>query len=181
MLLNSAFNHFKTITKHRHAVIANCAKAGILWQGLAHDLSKYSPTEFLRGARFYMGTRSPNEAEREKYGYSLAWLHHKGRNRHHFEYWTDYNPKVRRVEPVKMPLKYVVEMFCDRVAASKIYQDENYRDDSALKYFMRGKPHRMIHSETSALLEKLLKMLAKYGEDKTFSYIRWLIRRNKEY
>lgn len=181
MSLKSAFMHFKTITKHRHTVIAHCARAGILWQGLKHDLSKYSPAEFLPGARFYLGTRSPNEAEREKYGYSMAWMHHKGRNRHHFEYWTDYNPVVRQVEPVKMPLKYVVEMFCDRVAASKIYQGENYRDDSALKYFIRGKTHRRIHPETSALLEKLLKMLAKQGEEKTFAYIRRLIRRGKEY
>ena len=181
MSFKSAFMHFKTITKHRHTVIAHCAKAGILWQGLWHDLSKYSPTEFLQGARFYLGTRSPNEAEREARGYSLAWMHHKGRNRHHFEYWTDYDPVERRMKPVKMPLKYAVEMFCDRVAASKIYQGENYRDDSPLWYFIKGKTHRNIHPETSALLEKLLKMLAKYGEDKTFSYIRWLIRRNKEY
>ena len=181
MSFESAFMHFKTITKHRHMVIAHCAKAGILWQGLAHDLSKYSPTEFMQGARFYLGTRSPNEAEREECGYSLAWMHHKGRNRHHFEYWTDYDPVERVMKPVKMPLRYVVEKFCDRVAASKIYQGENYRDDSPLKYFIRGKTHRRIHPETSALLEKLLKMLAKYGEEKTFSYIRWLIRRNKEY
>lgn len=114
--------HFRTITKHRHAVIRHCFRAGIPLQGLLHDLSKYSPTEFIPGARFWQGTRSPNEAEREKYGYSAAWLHHKGRNRHHFEYWSDYNPVERRVMPVKMPRKYVAEMFCDRVAASKIYQ-----------------------------------------------------------
>lgn len=181
MSLKSAFLHFKTITKHRHKVIAHCAKAGILWQGLLHDLSKYSPTEFLPGARFYLGTRSPNEAEREAYGYSLAWMHHKGRNRHHFEYWTDYNPKIKEIVPVKMPLRYVAEMFCDRVAASKIYQGENYRDDSALKYFQGGKAKRRIHPETSALLEKLLVMLAEEGEEKTFAYLRGLIKRKQEY
>ena len=77
------FGHFCTITKHRHKVIANCAKAGILWQGLRHDLSKYSPTEFIPGVKYYTGKRSPNEGEREKYGYSKAWMHHKGRNKHH--------------------------------------------------------------------------------------------------
>ena len=181
MSFESAFLHFKTITKHRHTVIAHCAKAGILWQGLGHDLSKYSPTEFLQGARFYLGTRSPNEAEREECGYSLAWMHHKGRNRHHFEYWTDYNPKTRRIEPVKMPLKYVIEMFCDRVAASKIYQGENYTDSSALQYFLKGKSRRRIHPETSRLLEKLLRMLAVKGEDAAFGYIRHLLKRNREY
>lgn len=181
MSLKSAFKHFNTITKHRHKVIAHCAKAGIFWQGLRHDLSKYSPTEFLAGARYYQGTRSPNEGEREAYGYSLAWMHHKGRNRHHFEYWTDYNPKTRQVEPVKMPLRYVVEMFCDRVAAGKIYRGKNYTDNSPLEYFLNGKTHRKIHPETSDLLERLLVMLSEKGEDETFAYIRRLIKNSKEY
>jgi len=124
--------HFKTITKHRHKVIAHCKKAGILWQGLRHDLSKYSPVEFLAGARYYAGTYSPNENERRDKGYSSAWLHHKGRNRHHFEYWTDVNPKTKRVEPVPMPVRYVAEMFCDRVAASKIYKGKDYKDSHPL-------------------------------------------------
>ena len=119
-----SYEHFKTITKHRHEVIKNCTKAGILFQGLFHDLSKYSLTEFSAGAKFYQGTRSPNEGEREAYGYSMAWIHHKGRNKHHYEYWTDYNPKTKEMEPVKMPLKYVIEMFCDRIAASKIYEKD---------------------------------------------------------
>ena len=181
MTLKGAVLHFKTITKHRHKVIAHCAKAGILLQGLRHDLSKYSPTEFIQGAKFCTGDRSPNEGEREARGYSEAWMHHKGRNRHHFEYWTDYDPKTKTVKPVKMPLRYVVEMFCDRVAASKIYQGENYKPDSALNYFLHGKTHRKIHPETSRLLEKLLRMLSVKGEEETFRYIRYLLRRNKEY
>ena len=99
--------HFKTITNHRHAVIRNCFKAGIGFQGLFHDLSKYMPSEFFYGCKFYQGTRSPNEGEREDHGFSYAWMHHKGRNKHHFEYWTDYNAQTKRLEPVKMPLKYV--------------------------------------------------------------------------
>ncbi|MDE6031823.1 MAG: catalase, partial [Oscillospiraceae bacterium] len=119
--MKNFIGHFRTITRHRHKVIAHCAKAGIFWQGLLHDLSKYSPTEFWQGVKYYQGTRSPNEGEREAYGYSLAWMHHKGRNKHHFEYWTDYYPPTKTVQPVKMPLRYVAEMFCDRVAASKVY------------------------------------------------------------
>lgn len=181
MSLKGAILHFKTITKHRHKVIAHCAKAGILWQGLRHDLSKYTPTEFLPGARFCTGTRSPNEGEREEYGYSLAWMHHKGRNRHHFEYWMDYDPKTKQVKPVKMPLRFVAEMFCDRVAAGKIYKGKDYTNQSPLEYFYRGKPMRIIHPETSAFLEKLLRMLAERGEDETFRYIRELLKRGKEY
>ncbi len=173
--------HFCTITRHRHRVIAHCVRAGIGWQGLFHDLSKYSLCEFWRGARYYLGTRSPNEAERERKGYSVAWLHHKGRNRHHFEYWVDVNPQSKRYEPVKMPLKYVIEMFCDRVAASKIYQGKNYTDAHPLEYFMRGKPSRSIHPETSDFLETLLVMLKEQGEKATFRYIRAYKKSHKDY
>ncbi|MDO4744314.1 MAG: DUF5662 family protein [Clostridia bacterium] len=170
--MSNAFGHFKTITKHRHKVIAHCFKAGIPWRGLLHDLSKYTPAEFLAGARFYKGTRSPNEAEREEFGYSVAWLHHKGRNRHHFEYWTDYNPQTKRVGPVKMPLVFVKEMFCDRVAASKIYQGKNYTDKHPLEYFLRGKPNRSIHPETSDLIESWLVILAEQGERTAFKHVK---------
>lgn len=170
--MNKAFAHFRTIIRHRHMVISHCKKAGILRQGLMHDLSKFSPTEFIPGAKFYLGTRSPNEAEREQYGYSLAWIHHKGRNKHHFEYWTDYNARTKMLEAVKMPINYVKEMFCDRVAASKTYLKENYTNDCPLEYFMRSKGKRMIHPETSDFLEKLLVMLRDEGEDKTFEYLR---------
>ena len=94
------FGHLKTITRHRHAVFIHCCKAGIPIRGLLHDLSKYSPDEFISGAKYYKGTRSPNEEERAIYGYSKAWLHHKGRNKHHFEYWSDINIKTRRYESV---------------------------------------------------------------------------------
>lgn len=181
MNIKGAIGHFKTVTKHRHAVIKHCAKAGILWQGLFHDLSKYSPTEFFPGARYYVGTRSPNELEREELGYSLAWMHHKGRNKHHFEYWSDYNPLSRKYMPVKMPLKYVAEMVCDRVAASKIYQGEKYTEKHPLDYFMRGKQTRVIHPETSDFLEKLLVLLAEHGEEVMFTVLREMLKEGKEY
>ena len=171
--------HFITITKHRHVVIKHCRKAGIFWQGCRHDLSKYTPTEFFRGAKYYTGTHSPNEVERELFGYSTAWLHHKGRNKHHFEYWTDYSPVSKTIEPVKMPMKYVAEMFCDRVAAGKIYNGDKYTDKSPIEYFMRAKGRRVIHPETSDLLEELLTMLAEKGEDYTFKHIRELLKNEK--
>lgn len=172
--MNKAWNHFKTVSRHRHQVFLHCVKAGIIFQGLTHDLSKFSPCEFLGGVKFYQGTRSPHEAERETYGFSYAWMHHKGRNRHHFEYWSDYDYKTKLPMPVRMPVKYVKEMFCDRVAASKIYMKDKYHDGAALEYFLRAKGKRAIHPETSDLLEKLLTMLRDRGEEETFRYIREL-------
>ncbi len=166
--------HFKTITRHRHKVVANCFRAGIGWQGLFHDLSKYTPSEFFVGVKHYQGTRSPNESERETYGYSKAWLHHKGRNRHHFEYWTDYSKVTKTISPVKMPTKYVIEMFCDRVAASKIYMGDKYTDASPLSYYENRGDKKWLHPDTAELLETLLEMLAEKGEKETFKYIKKL-------
>ena len=181
MSLFGAIHHFNTITKHRHKVISHCFRAGIPWRGLMHDLSKYTPTEFWEGANHWTGIRSSNEKAREENGYSLAWLHHQGRNRHHFEYWFDYSPAARRRVPIKMPLVFVLEMFCDRVAASKIYQGKRYTDRHPLDYFLRSKATRVIHPETSDLLESWLVMLAEKGEKETFSYLRNLRKSHSKY
>lgn len=163
--------HFKTITKHRHLVIKHCFKCGIGLQGLFHDLSKYSLEEFIPSAGHYIGTKSPNEGERAEYGYSKAWLHHKGRNKHHFEYWMDYVPGVG-LSAVEMPPKYIAEMFCDRVAASKTYQGAAYTDAHPLAYFERGRSRLLIAPKTSAALYNFLSILAKEGEDKAFAAIK---------
>lgn len=168
-----AWQHFKTITEHKLLVMDNCFRVGLFRQGLLHDLSKYNPVEFFVGCKYYQGNESPNNAERRDKGYSSAWLHHKGRNKHHFEYWIDYSlDGDRRMTGMKMPVNYVVEMFMDRIAASKIYMGAAYKDSSPLEYYNRGKSHYMIHEECRALLEKLLHMLAEQGEEKTFWYIR---------
>lgn len=166
--------HIKTVTVHKYYVFIHCAKAGIPWRGLVHDLSKFSPAEFIPGVKYYTGKRSPNEGEREEYGYSSAWMHHKGRNKHHNEYWTDYDLKTKEIVPVKMPVKYVKEMFCDRLAAGKTYKKKDYTDAFPLEYYNRKKGKRDIHPETDALILELLTMLAQKGEKETFAYIRTL-------
>ena len=167
------WKHFKTITKHKLLVMHYCFRAGLYRQGLLHDLSKYSPVEFLVGCKYYQGDRSPNNAEREDTGLSKSWLHHKGRNRHHFEYWIDYGQEPgSAMQGMKMPVKYVVEMFCDRVAACKTYYKENYNDSMPFEYFNKNRKHYMMHPETMELLGKMLIMLKRYGEEDTLVYIR---------
>ena len=129
-----ALAHFHTITKHKILVMKECFRVGLYRQGLLHDLSKYSPTEFRVGCKYYQGTRSPNNAEREDKGYSSAWLHHKGRNKHHYEYWIDYSLDGKHVlAGMKMPVRYVVEMFLDRIAASKVYKGDKYKDSDPIE------------------------------------------------
>ena len=169
------WQHFRTITHHRLLVLSGCLRVGLVWQGLTHDLSKYSPTEFLNGAKYYQGYRSPNAAEREDKGYSEAWMHHKGRNRHHYEYWTDMCRVTYRYEPLPMPRKYLVEMIMDRRAASMTYLKEKYNDASALDYFHRSRERNLMHPQTQKELEFLLTMLAERGERETFRYLKEVV------
>ncbi len=176
MSVKKALEHFKTVCQHRREVRKNCFRMGLYRQGLTHDLSKFSWTEFRIGAKYFMEDQSPHNGERKEYGYSTAWLHHKGRNRHHLEYWMDYDfLGDHHVAGMRMPEKYVAEMVADRVAASKIYKKEKYTDSSALEYYMGKRDYHILHPETRALLEKLLMMLAEKGEDYTFRYIRSVV------
>ena len=154
-----AAEHFRTITKHKIIVMKECFRVGLYRQGLLHDLSKYSWTEFKVGCKYYQGTS--------------AWLHHKGRNKHHYEYWIDYSLDGKHMlAGMKMPVRYVVEMFLDRIAASKVYKGEKYKNSDPLEYYLNGKAGELMHPETRALLERLLHMLAEQGEEKTYRYIR---------
>ena len=170
------FDHLHTVNRHRALVRKYCFRLGLYWQGLTHDLSKYSPREFWVGARYFQGDRSPNDAERQAKGYSAAWLHHKGRNRHHLEYWTDYGKKADGsfgIVGVEMPLRYVAEMFCDRLAASKVYRGDAFEPGDPYKFFLRGRSRRLLmHPATSELLEKILIVLRDEGEDAAFDYVR---------
>ena len=153
--------HLHTVNRHRRLVRRYCLKLGLVWQGLTHDLSKYSPTEFWRGCKYYQGWRSPNDQERLENGVSLAWLHHKGRNRHHFEYWIDY---------------------CRRIAACRVYQGDRYTDASPYDYYQRSKDlsrtdaSRFMHADTAALLDRWLLLLKERGEDAAFAAIRQELR-----
>lgn len=170
------WQHFKTITYHRFLVMKGCFAVGLIWQGLTHDLSKYSPTEFFNGAIYYQGTCSPNTAERADKGYSEAWMHHKGRNRHHYEYWTDMNRNTRNYESIPMPRKYLVEMVMDRRAACMVYQGKAYHPSSALEYFMKSRERELMHPKTKQELEYILTMLGQQGEKETFDYLRnWVL------
>lgn len=174
----SFFKHLKTVNRHRREVRKLCFKAGIIWQGLTHDLSKYSCPEFRAGVKFYQGYRSPQAREREVLGYSAAWLHHKGRNKHHFEYWTDF-ADGRKVY-VEMPAKYFAEMVCDRVAASKIYLGENYTDASPLEYFETHMNKDYINAKTYERLKYFLTMLKEEGEQRTLAELKKYVKNSKK-
>ncbi len=167
------WGHFNTVMKHKMIVMRYCFRVGLYRQGIMHDLSKFSLTEFQVGCRYYQGNRSPNNAEREDKGVSTAWLHHKGRNKHHFEYWLDYSKEKKgAIAGMRMPNRYVVEMFIDRIAACKTYEKEKYTSESPYIYYEKGKAYHLMHEEVTMLLEELLVMLSEKGEEHTLCYIK---------
>ncbi|MCR4989895.1 MAG: DUF5662 family protein [Lachnospiraceae bacterium] len=168
------FRHLRTINRHRRLVRKGCFKIGLYYQGLTHDLSKYSPTEFWCGVKYYQGTRSPNNAQREDIGYSAAWLHHKGRNKHHYEYWIDYSLENAdgTMFPVSMPNRYIAEMVMDRIAAAKVYWGSKYTDSSPLQYYKKSEERIIIHPETKRKLEYLLEYLSNNGEKALYEHIK---------
>ena len=175
--MGNALKHFCTIVRHRRLVRKGCFAIGLYKQGLLHDLSKFSPSEFWVGVKYYQGFRSPNNAEREDIGYSSAWLHHKGRNKHHYEYWIDYNSHYKNnkseiMVPVPMPDKYIAEMIMDRIAASKVYRGDKYTDKDPLDYYYQGTQDAPLHDYTRSTLLKYLEMLAQKGEKETFLAIK---------
>lgn len=169
-MIRRIVGHFVTITTHKIKVMKLCFRCGLYKQGLLHDLSKYSFVEFSAGVKYYQGFRSPISLEKEIIGYSKGWLHHKGRNKHHFEYWMDHiNGEF---QGVKMEKRYLIEMFCDRIAACQVYQKKDYHDGSALEYFKTKNDGRFMHPQTAEYLEMLLTMVKDYGLEHALNFIK---------
>ena len=156
------FKHLHTVNKHRWEVFKLCVKCGIPFRGIMHDLSKYSYTEFSESVKYFSdGKKSPLKTCRSLTGISEAWLHHKGRNKHHFEYWYDnYAPDVTLV----MPLKYAIEMICDRIAAGKTYNKKEYTNSNPLKYLHHEEDKIQVNPKIKAFMEEVFTKLEKDGE-----------------
>ena len=158
--LKNFFKHLHTVNTHRYKVFLLCCKVGIPLQGLLHDLSKYSPTEFWEGVKYYQGDYSPIHNCKKENGYSKAWLHHKGRNKHHYEYWYDYEAPN---ETPKMPFKYFLEMICDTLSAGMTYQGKNWTKEYQLAYWNRTKDRVRMDESQKIALGKVYERIAEKG------------------
>lgn len=154
------FKHLHLVNRHRFKVFCLCVRAGEFWRGITHDLSKYSFEEFFESVKYYEGSYSPIRNCKIEKGYSKAWLHHIGRNKHHYEYWYDYNADIP--SPI-MPYKYFVEMVCDCLAAGMIYQGKNWNDEYQLGYWLNVREKARIHPKMDKLLTKVYTDVAKKG------------------
>lgn len=156
-LLKNFFGHLKTVVKHRWFVLLHCCYAGIPLQGLIHDLSKFSPVEFFEGVKYYQGDKSPINACKKANGYSMAWFHHKGRNKHHFEYWIDYMDDGGK--SIQMPYKYALELICDFLGAGKAYNGKNFTYRNELDWWLTrltSKPNMLINEQTKLFITMMM-------------------------
>lgn len=169
--MGARWKHFKTVCKHKHVVFQECCACGIPWQGIVHDLSKFSHVEFSASAKYFQGNRSPIDAEKEDLGYSLAWLHHKGVNKHHWEWWTDFD-KEGKIIANRIPYKYVIEMVCDWIGAGKVYSKEKWTKKEPLNYYNKVRPGRHFHPSTEMFILFLLEMIRDKGLDEFHQYCR---------
>ena len=170
MNMKNFFKHLHTVNRHRFIVCKLCFKLGLYWQGLTHDLSKYSLSEFWPSLKYYRGDKSPILGQYKEYGYSEIWLHHKGRNRHHWEYWMVFlKDGIVRLE---MPEKYIREMVCDRIAACMVYEKDKYHNSSALEFLEGSREKNFMPPNTYATLKKYLTIVAENDLDTAMKTIR---------
>lgn len=166
MYLKNIVGHFMVITKHKWVVFKLCCKVGQPWRGLVHDLSKYSPTEFWEGVKYFNGKHSPiTDAKKDK-GYSQAWLHHKGRNKHHTDYWVDLSAPDKT--PI-IPYQYVAEMLCDKLAAGMVYKGKDWTKEYELDYWLNERDKTLVNDQVEALITEFLTQVSKDGIDKVLT------------
>jgi len=167
--MSKYWRHFKVIAKHKWVVMKLLFRLGLWKQALLHDNSKFLPSEFFVSARFFTGTVSPASKEKEAYGYSLSWQHHQNHNPHHWEYWIDSNSdsydKDPVMYPVQMPLKYVLEMVCDWIAAGQVYEKEKWSQDAPYNFYLKKNGRLLIHDRTWALVHCLVELIRFKGID----------------
>lgn len=156
-LIINAFMHLRKILIHKYWVGLYCFKCGLYWRGLVHDLSKFSPVEFFESIKYYQGNSSPIDAAKKDKGYSKAWQHHKGRNKHHYEYWTDnYDNGTTCIE---MPFIYAVEMLCDYLGAAHAYWGNNFTYSAEYDWWIKKSEVAKMHPNTKSFITSVLKLL----------------------
>ena len=173
--MGAMWRHFKTVSKHKWEVFKQCRACGLFWQGLFHDMSKFSIVEFASSARYFQGNRSPIEAEKEEVGYSKAWLHHKGHNKHHWEYWTDFADDGSIIAN-KMPVKYLIEMVCDWVGAGKVYNKEKWTTESPMIHYKKMRKGRYFHPDTDTVIIHCMELIRDEGLEAFHKYAKQLIK-----
>lgn len=156
------FKHLWVVIKHKHNVLKYATKLGIFWTGLVHDLSKFTPTEFLRSAKYFDGRKSPTIVERkDNANFSYICVAHTGRNKHHWQYWVDYTRDDIVVNPI--PFRHALEYVADILSASKVYNPKDFTLMVAHDYFKEHSKTYLMHPATKEFILWCIKESYDFG------------------
>jgi hypothetical protein len=117
--------YLKYVVLHKWFVFLACRRLRVsLWQALVHDLSKFSPAEFVAYRRYFFDRKDERlkgglDPAEVKADFLRAWNHHQKANKHHPEYWVLPGDKENGPRPLPMPSKYVREMVADWMGAGR--------------------------------------------------------------
>ena len=115
---------------------------------LQHDMSKYQGDEFYG----YCNHWYPCEGYTDDSSYDEAWMLHKHRNPHHWQYWVTLHDDGS-VYPLDMNFKSVCNMLCD-------WSSFQYTEDGGTaKDWYESEGSSMILSDnTRATVERILRL-----------------------
>lgn len=171
--MKNVLKHLKKILIHKWWVFYYACQLGIVWQGLIHDLSKFSWVEFRESIKYYQGDKSPIPIAKEKQGYSEAWLHHKGRNKHHYEYWIDWKENSD-ILLTPMPYNYVLELIADYLGAYRSYNGYvNLTEE--YDWWAKKREHAIIHPATKHLISNLFMTMINNEKIKHEYWRKWYL------
>lgn len=151
--LKKLLGHINQVLRHKFWVFICCCKFGIIWRGITHDLSKFSWAEFWPSVRYYQKGSSPIPRLHHEASEYRPWLHHRGRNDHHSEYWHRYTHGT--FYALKMPFDCVLEQIADWIGSTRAYGREFDIDDEI--QWLQSTSFYMMHEKTLELTLSILK------------------------
>lgn len=168
--MNMHLQYLKYMLRHKWYVFQECRKAGILWRGIVHDLSKFRPDEWLPYARYFYGGAHRKWKDVTAYEktyfwqaawhdtqecvddeFDAAWLKHIHRNPHHWQYWVLREDNGAE-KCLPMPWDDMAEMLCDWRGAGKA---QGYGDNT-IEWYGKNKDKMRLNPHNRDLVEELI-------------------------
>lgn len=146
--MNKYWQYFKYVMEHKKNVFIECWKEGLYLHAFTHDLSKFSPKEFIPYANWFyddLGVKHKDftgDYDQLTHDYleeefKKAWEHHYKNNKHHWNYWIGQD----------MPEAYIRQMICDWKAMSRKF------GDTVQEFYMKNHDKIELTHSSRVLLE----------------------------
>lgn len=141
------------VLRHKWFVMLACFRRGLIWQGIFHDLSKFTPGEWIPYANFFYGPRSKTrtQTEGERVAFDTAWLRHQHRNPHHWQHWV-LREDNGGTKTLPMPLRYIKEMLADWEGAGRAITGKV----EYVSWYMKNRSNILLHPDTERQVHLML-------------------------